>query len=281
MIDYNLRIGKDIFPAEKKDKEELALFWKEIFDDNDAFIRLFFEHVYKPENTLIIRKEGKILAALHFIPYQVKIKKETYLAAYFCGIGTRESARGQGLMRTLVDTAEEFTNRTGYDMCFLIPAEDWLFDVYRKLYFTSEIGKRSKTLNPRSSNKKFRIIPCTIEYYPYFNKKQWERKRTVLHSSEDFSVILKDLEIEGGQAFVAFAEDVPVGMIFAKPGDNETVLITELMFDNKQVRNSLVSQVRDYFHAKHCKLIFPRGLACVWYRKIKRISSLHMTLMLD
>lgn len=277
-----MHIGdKKIVMAEQGDKAELALFWKEIFDDEDAFIRLFFDHVYNPDNTLVIREKDEILAALHLVPYQVKIENRICNAAYICGVGTRKSARDQGFMNMLMDAALKIIKNRGYDLSFLIPAEDWLFDVYGKMGFTCKIGNEDREINPVSSNKNSQIIPCNLEHYPYFDKKQQERQNTVLHDLKDFSVILQDLKIEDGGAFLALTGNVPAGMIFAKPAENKTVLITDILSDNEQLRDALIAYVRDRFEARRSVFAFPRGLACLFNEDIKNIPSLYLSLMLD
>ena len=50
-------------------KPQLIDLWRTSFDDSEEFIKLFFDRVYKKENALFIKKDGKIVSALQMLPY--------------------------------------------------------------------------------------------------------------------------------------------------------------------------------------------------------------------
>jgi predicted acetyltransferase len=280
-------------------KTESALFWKEIFDDTDEFIKLFFDNVYSPDNTLVIKQEGKVVAALQFIPYKVKVDDEMFNAAYICGVGTRESARGRGLMTKLMMEAMHVIENRGYDISLLIPAEQGLFDVYGRLGFVHEINIRHEVYDIDSPaviarNREIRTGPCRLTHYEYFDRKQRERRCSVLHDSFDFRVIIKDFELDGGMVFTTMENEKPVGMAFAKPFANEAVWISELLYDNDIIKKILIDFTGNYFNADRVVVKKPwdgtvscdddvvrYGLARIHNENMPDISRLFMTLMLD
>jgi hypothetical protein len=125
------------------------------------------------------------------------------------------------------------------------------------------------------------IISCNLDHYPYFNKKQMERKCCVLHDYKDFDVILRDNQIDEGQVFVALYNRVPAGMIFSKPTDNKSVVITEILYDTEIIQETLINYVGEFFNSKKISYLQPHGLACILDKNIPDISRLYMTLMLN
>lgn len=75
--------------------------WQDTFGDSDAFVRLFFTRVYRPQNALTLSRDGRLAAMLHIVPYRLRVGRRTLPAAYICGVSTRPEARGQGLMTAL------------------------------------------------------------------------------------------------------------------------------------------------------------------------------------
>jgi hypothetical protein len=271
--------------AKQGDKMELALLWKKVFNDSDEFVKLFFDNVYKPKNTLVVRQNRQIVSALQIVPYKVKVNDLVLDAAYICGVCTRDSERGKGYMNRLMNESMELMKEREFAFSFLVPAEPWLFDVYRKANYKIEIQyTKHKThdagLNPHLFPT-IDIIRCNLDYYPYFNKKQLERKCCVLHDYNDFDIILRDNQTDGGGVFVALYNDVPAGMIFAIPSDNDMIVIPEILYDAEIIKEALAHYVGKYFNVKKIKYIQPHGLACILDENLPDISNLHMTLMLN
>jgi predicted acetyltransferase len=278
-------------------KCEAAALWKEVFHDSDEFIGLFFDNVYKPENTFVLEKEGKTVSTLFVVPYEIKIGNSILNAAYICGVATQESERGKGYIKSLTSEALNVIKNRGFDLSFLIPAETWLFDFYRKLGFTHELYHSLESFsasiveNGNSANSGDDIARSAPGDYSYFDRKQRERKCAVLHNQEDFATIIKDCEIDGGCVWTAFENNSPVGMIFAKPTDDKTVFVSEILFENETVRKKLIDYAALFFGANTIELKMPleinnrkreiSGLAYIHNDNIKDISELYVTLMLD
>jgi len=66
--------------------------WQDTFGDSDAFVRLFFTRVYRPQNALTLSRDGHLAAMLHIVPYRLRMGRRTLPAAYICGVSTRPEA---------------------------------------------------------------------------------------------------------------------------------------------------------------------------------------------
>ena len=313
---YPHSISQNPYPG---DRQEIAALWQEVFHDSDEFTNLFFSRVYKPENTLIIRKENRIIASLQMIPYEIKIDGNILPSAYVCGVCTHPSERGKGLMNRLMTEAMELMRQKNYVLSTLIPAEPWLFDFYKKFGYTHPVNQKTATYTSGiqsvnthgtfiSSNDTivrqtnvtcYTFAECTPDTcFSFFDRKQRERRCTILHNPDDFETIIRDLLYDNGNAWIALKANCPVGIAFTKPEAENTIYIKEILYDNTPVKEALINhmlikynvqtaKIRLPFHAKACSLrsvhekIQPYGLACILTRQDWDISDLYMTLMLD
>jgi predicted acetyltransferase len=288
------------------DKQETAMLWQDIFQDSDEFINLFFSRVYKPENTLVIKKDFRIISSLQMVPYEIKTIFGIIPAAYICGVCTLPSERGKGVMKTLMAEAMEEMHQRGYLISTLIPASPWLFDFYKKFGYTYPINHEVDTIY--SSDKQplnagfettiltdYTFVECTTDkHFSYFDRKQRERRCAVLHNAYDFETIVRDLAYDSGNAWVALNKNIPVGIAFAKPESNDKIIIKEIFYDNASIKEALIHYILNLYNARTAEVHLPSnieknknrknlsyGLACILDGQITDISGLYMTLMLE
>ena len=96
-------------------KQQIIDLWRLSFNDTEEFIRLYFDRVYKEENTLVIEKDGQVVSALQMLPYTMTYYGTEISVAYISGACTLPSMRGKGLMKQLMQKA--FDGRSGTDSC--------------------------------------------------------------------------------------------------------------------------------------------------------------------
>jgi predicted acetyltransferase len=310
MIPSSARHNRISHPPLSGDRQEVAALWQEIFHDTDTFMHLFFSRVYHPENTLVIKRNNRILSALHMIPCRIKIARRILPSAYLCGAATLPSERGKGLMTTLMTESTNVMRRKGYHLSTLIPAEPRLFDFYKKFGYIHPINHKEETyhsaaptpvtpgraITPSNLTGNYTIGECTTDkYYPFFERKQHERPCALLHDVHDFETILQDLKHESGGAWILFRENNPVAIAFAKPANETTIHIEEILYDNPSEKEALIghllalynvrtAKVRhpvDWSATTSCAQIRPYGLACTLTPNNEPVSDLYMTLMLD
>jgi predicted acetyltransferase len=202
------------YPSEK-DKQGIADLWLESFNDSPEYIKIFFNRVYKPENTLVIKRNGVIVSALQMIPYEAMISQKILPVAYICGACTHPFERGQGLMKILINHAIAEMKKRSFAFSVVIPALPSLFDYYHKLGFTVPIlhcFEKINTLVRINKDISYTFKNCTIDHFQYFDRKQREECRCILHSEYDFETILQEYNCDGGRSFVALSDNTPLGM---------------------------------------------------------------------
>lgn len=251
-------------------KQRTEALWRACFTDTDEFIRLFFDKVYRDENALVIEKQGQLVAALHLLPYTIRLHGAEFPASYICGVSTHPNERGKGLMKQLMLQAEEELKHRNIPLAMLIPAETWLFDIYRKYGYSEAFSYGMQTYFPEQApaygNIRISIAEATANgLYAFFNQKLRERKACVLHTEADFDIIRKDLAISGGKLLIAtnIRHEV-VGMAFTLPEEKgKSAFITEFLFDNTSVKEQLLYATSQLYNvAKINYRTLPEATSC-------------------
>ena len=270
--------------------------WQDTFGDSDAFVRLFFTRVYRPQNALTTCLDGRLATMLHLVPYALRIGHRTLPAAYICGVSTRPEARGRGLMTDLMRRALRTMRRRGFALTMLVPAEPWLFDVYARLGYVHPIptcDEQLATADLPLAPPDIRIAPCTdARLYAAFNRLQRRRPCTILHSRRDFDTIRLDCEADGGSVLVALSDGRPAGFLFEAPEEGGAVRVKELLAADRGTETVLLRAAATRHNATHLRIrrppqpgcpSQPYGLAALLDARLAAtdIARLHMALMLD
>ena len=270
--------------------------WQDTFGDSDAFVRLFFTRVYRPQNALTTCRDGRLVAMLHIVPYRLRVGRRTLPAAYICGVSTRPEARGQGLMTALMRRALRTMRRRGFALTTLIPAEPWLFDVYARLGYVHPIqtcDERIATADLPLAPPDVRIAPCTdARFYAAFDRLERRRPCAILHTARDFDTIRLDCESDGGRVLVALADGRPAGFLFEAPEEGGVVRVKELLAEDADTETALLRAAATRHGATQLRIrrppqpdrpSQPYGLAARLDDRLSAadIARLHMALMLD
>ncbi len=277
-------------------RRQLETLWQTVFHDSDEYVRMFFDRVYQPENTFVIEPEGRgVVAMLQTVPYEVKIESAILPCAYVCGVCTHPSERGKGYMKALMQDAMHAMRKRGFALSVLIPAEPWLFEVYRRYGYTVPInvGVEHYVADRMEQVDTYRIVPCSEKTYDaYFDLAQRRRRCAVLHDAAGFETIRLDCLADGGHVWVALDEDRPVGMAFEAPESSTDVLIKEILYDDPAVKDALIRYILIRHRAQTAFVRVPHsagrpaqpyGLACPLDETVKPsdLQCVFMSLMLD
>lgn len=239
-------------------KQQIIDLWRLSFNDTEEFIRLYFDRVYKEENTLVIEKNGQVVSALQMLPYTMTYYGTEISVAYISGACTLPSMRGKGLMKQLLLNAFEEMKRRSVAVTALIPADPWLFDYYRKQGYTDAFDCTEDIyIRPETPVYAPEItvvppkVPSIDELYDYFNRKMRERTCCILHTKEDYITILRDLELDKGRMLTALNEEgQTIGMAFVLPPDDTAglpeekkhVYVKEFFYDDDRVASLLLQE---------------------------------------
>ena len=243
-------------------KQQIIDLWKKSFGDSDEFIELFFNRVYKEENTLTIRKNNQVISALQIVPYEMTYYGAHIPVGYICGVCTLPSERGKGWMKQLMKNAFDEMYYREYTISTLIPASDWLFNYYQTFGYATVFDK-SEEIHTRTydNNEEIQLLPVTgasfDQAYSYYNHIQQKRKCAILHSAYDFETILRDCMLDGGNAWIAQYNGQVAGLALSVPTNNDELFVKEIIYDRLEIKRDIIQAVLNHYQAKIAKVRIP------------------------
>lgn len=126
---------------------QLAELWRTVFGDGKREVALFFRNAWRPENTLAVRENGRIVSALHILPCRMLLSGRTVQAHYIYAAATLPEFRGRGYMAQLLYLAGQYGQRRGDYASVLLPASASLYDFYHKFGYRTVFGVRENVLS--------------------------------------------------------------------------------------------------------------------------------------
>lgn len=110
----------------------LLSLWKRVFGEYNGFWELFLETAFSPDHCRCVLIENQPAAALCWLDCQCGGQKLAYIYA----VVTYPDHRGKGLCRRLLADVHTHLALHGYHAAILVPAEESLRHMYRKLGYT-------------------------------------------------------------------------------------------------------------------------------------------------
>jgi len=107
----------------------LRRLWKAVFEDDDAFLDLFFSAAFAPERFLCALEGDTVTGMLCWLPCSRGEDRFAYLYA----VATHPEFRGRGICRALIRQAHKDMADQGYAGVLLRPQEEGLRVMYAKM----------------------------------------------------------------------------------------------------------------------------------------------------
>lgn len=242
-------------------KEDTKELWKLCFDDTEEFVELYFNERYRDDINMTMYDGAQLISALQMLPYPMTYCDRIISTSYISGACTHPNFRSKGTMKQLLSESFERMYEQNVLLTTLIPAEEWLFGYYEKAgyspafdYSVREINADTLTVSPDYKIEEY--TPYQLDIHSYLNRKMLERPCCIQHPMNDFKVILADLEQNKGKLFVARLNSELVGLIICVPED-KTLYSTELFFENKAIKESLLKTAALQTGTTNIKCILP------------------------
>lgn len=240
-------------------KQQVIDLWQECFGDPEAFVQLYFSTKYTEENSVVYVEGERVLSALQMLPYLMTCWGRELHTSYISGASTWPDARGKGLMKDLLIKAFGIMRSRDIHLSTLIPAEPWLFDFYKKAGYGTAFYSAVRTFTDIPSVTVIQNKYTEEELYAYFTISMRNRPCCILHTFDDFRVILADLYLAGGRVVTVSGNNGFIrGLALIVP-DSGKVWIKEWMFDNEEISMALLSEIKALY--PHCEIaaVIPAG----------------------
>lgn len=133
-------MNMEITFARPGDEAQLISLYRQCFPDGEAFWRwLLSQEPYRPENTLTLRENGKIVSSLQMMPVTLRLHEESYASHYIYAASTLPQFQGRGLMGQLLECAAREGLRRKQQFSVLIVEEPGLLDYYARFGYRPQI----------------------------------------------------------------------------------------------------------------------------------------------
>lgn len=141
-------------PPTGKQIPQLLTLWKEVFGEYNGFWEMFLETAFSEARCRCITENGQILASLCWFDCGLGDQKIAYLYA----VVTHPGHRGKGLCRRLLADTHRHLSANGYAAALLVPAEQPLRAMYRKLGYRECTAVREFTCTAEAPPVPLRAI---------------------------------------------------------------------------------------------------------------------------
>lgn len=247
--------------------------WKSTFGDSDAYLNIIFNRFLTPEYCLFIDEMGMIErmapcelgygsqtgdtdreealqkvnshscgmenrgVAVLFAKEYLFIDNDAdrpLRGLYLCGLATIPEYRRRGLMERLIKASEEMARKDGFDLLFLIPADNHLRHYYERLGFNTagflrrflcqgkdlalileaspEVGRDLKDFGVMAEFQLCEYInseksveeKVIAEFLSKCELKGIGNEAKLLHSCADFQAAIAENRLSGGKVFLLF-----------------------------------------------------------------------------
>ena len=172
--------------------------WSTTFGDSEDFIALYSRTTFDPRRTHLLTAldQSRALSHVQYLPYQMRYRDQWWRAGYISGAATESDQRGKGFVRYLMRASHQQMWRESCLCAFLIPAEEWLYQFYRKMGYATLYGKR----HTPTLQEKLTDLPSSEawQHYRHWQATLAEQYPTVAHSYHQWRTLRESLALEGG-----------------------------------------------------------------------------------
>lgn len=265
--------------ATNQDYEQLKDIWRVCFGDDEAYINLFFQTRYQPNQTLIYQTDGQVVAMLHLLPMALQIKEQRYTGKYIYAVATLEEYRGKGISTRLLSFADDYLQKNQIDCAVLVPATQKLFSFYQQKGYVafSDIGKIS--INPSTLLHSDVVLTSNIAKLSELEQMRASffgaNNAFIAWNKDTLAYLEAEIALTGGQAIAL--SDGCGGMAYAVCyAQNQILTIKEIATNHLEIEDVIFHlyqkfsleycdiQIKTDFFTRYPKKILPFSLI-KWY----------------
>ena len=177
---------------------QLVQLWKDVFGEYDGFWDVFLDRVFQPDHCRCITAGTDLAASLYWFDCQCRGQAMAYVYA----VVTHPDFRGQGLCRKLLDEVHTHLARLGYHSAILVPAEEPLREMYRKLGYRDCTRVSEFTCDAAAAPLSLRTIG-PAEYAAL--RREYLPENSVIQEGENLTLLAQQAQFYAGQDFLLAA----------------------------------------------------------------------------
>lgn len=179
--------------------------WQERFHDSKEWMDEVFPRINREEQAQMLRFEDSVASIMLLRRFDYLHFDSEMKCGYIYGAATRKKLSGKGLMARLMTQALHESRKRGDALCFLKPAQRWLYGYYSCFGFATTVYIDEQRYVP-AHKFHFDKYEFEIEHRVYdiaeftvaYDRLSASRKSHLIHDEHDFKTILVDNAIEDG-----------------------------------------------------------------------------------
>jgi len=104
----------------ENDKADIMELWAQDFESYEPYFSWYFNNIYKPERTYVLKDNEEIAAAAQLAPYQMSLRGKAIDINFTVGVITQPELRGQGLGKWLMTELGKTEKEAGIPFSVLV-----------------------------------------------------------------------------------------------------------------------------------------------------------------
>lgn len=263
-----------------KYEKQLTSLWHKVFGDDEGYIKLFFDKLYKASKTFAEFDGEKIVSAFYLLDCKINFNSHQYSGFYLYAAATDPEYRNRGIMGMLIEQAKKYCRENGISFISLVPGSEPLYSYYSKFGFQTAMHKNIVSYNNHEN------IPCSIERT---DVKTYLKMRSA-HESSSFIWGEKELDYVFA-CFDYFNIYAYKGNGFLMVADENSKTVKELICSEEKLDDALKS-ISSFYGGKpfvaetrlNVGKRIPFGMICPIEPKLERkwsMDDIYMNFALD
>ena len=252
-----MKTGDDVIFNEFNQLKKL---WQVSFGDDAQFVDLYFERVYRFENTVTRTVDDRIASAAQFLYFDITCRGNVFKGVYLLGICTHPEYRRRGLSSDIIRQILTEQSALGVDIAFLIPQEEHLFGFYENLGFTRAFAFYEGYVSPPDINVGrdhfYEIMTASMDnIYEFYNNFYRSLNSAIIKDLKYFLFTMDYIKADGRidicgvngeiRGFAATEGNVVKELLYIDKMARDTLLLKLFAEDNKLKNLKVITPVSD------------------------------------
>jgi len=185
----------------------LAELWHKVFNDEKAYIDIFFDTVYSSCKTFAHFENGSIVSAFYLLDCKIRVDNKEFDGVYLYAAATDSRFRKRGIMSSLIEEAKSYCIKNEISFISLVPGAKELYNYYSNLGFQTAMYKNIAEAKSEAESGST-VNRCFAK--TYLKSRQTALSNCFLWKEHELEYVFKCLEYSGicaysgdGLAFIA------------------------------------------------------------------------------
>ena len=233
--------------CEPNDLPQILDLWNTVFGEDENFTKWYFANIFKPENTIAIFEDEKLISMLQMLPYEINGFGKV---SYIFGACTYPEFRGKGLMAELIAFSEKLDREAGVKASILIPQEQSLFNFYKRFGYEPDFKiKHKEYFKQNKKGHPYTFFEIESKDVPLLNQAYEDSLKDTYYVVREVDYWDKQIDMFGtlgGKVFGLKDNDTLIAYAFVWNDDD--LVAQELWGIDNNAKEIIVDEILEYYN---------------------------------